>query len=606
MCGISGIITENDKQINKEYLIRINDKIKHRGPDAEGFYIYKNVAFGHRRLSIIDLSESGNQPMVYGDDLVITYNGEIYNYLELKSELLQLGYTFSNSTDTEVVLAAYDAWGVDCLQKFNGMWAFAILDKSKNKVFISRDRFGVKPLYYSENSGNFVFGSEIKQLLKEKDNLVNIEVLIEGMLTYIDNHTSKTYFDGVYSLLPGHFMMYDLKNNSFEIKRYYTLKPDQRVSEMTFNDGVEYLRDLLVSSINLRLRSDVKLGACLSGGLDSSTISAIANSMYIHSSGRKFTAIHARSIEMNTDESTYAKNVSEFLDLDLHIVSPSTKHFKTLVDELVYTQEEPFGSPSMFMGYLVFKKANKLGCKVMLNGQGGDEILLGYERYFASFLYNLSFSKFLKQLWMQQENSGLKFFDPFLYFFYFTSFRLRKAWLKKRSFLVNSLKDSFQFKELKRSIESFKSISNLQMHEISVVQLPHLLRYEDRNSMRHSIETRLPFLDYRLVEAGISFLPTYKIWNGWTKYILRKSIDGFLPKHIVWRKNKLGFNAPEKIWLTAHLDEMINEIKKSELLKKITDFNKLIKKYNNLSYKEQWLYYNIAVWERVYDVKYKH
>jgi asparagine synthase (glutamine-hydrolysing) len=584
-------------------LNRINSKIEHRGPDAEGYYVHNNVGLAHRRLSILDLSEAGNQPMVYSNNLVITYNGEVYNYVELREELVKLGYHFNTTTDTEVILAAYDAWGSKCLNKFNGMWSFAILDKRSNKVFMARDRFGVKPFYYSQNSGNFVFGSEIKQMLKDFHNEVNLNVLIEYMITFIDNHGPDTYFKGVHSLLPGHYMVYDLNTSKFCIERYYVLGVNSTIQQLSKPKAISYLKDLFSSAVKLRLRSDVKVGTCLSGGLDSSAVSAIANNSYKEASGRKFTAIHARSIDAETDESSFAKEVANNLGLELHVVTPSTTDFKSLIDEVVYTQEEPFGSPSMFMGYKVFEKAKELGCKVMLNGQGGDEVLLGYERYFSSFLYQIGLVQGMKQLWKQSKNSGLKLHDPFVYFFYFTSYRIRKSRLLRRSFLKDAIKRKFDFVEMKRSVESFKDIAKLQIHEISTVQLPHLLRYEDRNSMRHSIETRLPFLDYRMVEAGISFNPKLKIWNGWSKYILRLAIENLLPRNVVWRKNKLGFNAPERSWLTAHKVTMAEDVSKSELLKSITNFEDLQKRFLDLPYKEQWLYYNIAVWERIYNVK---
>lgn len=603
MCGISGIIESNKNFTDFSEIKRMNDLIIHRGPDAEGFYTYQNLALGHRRLSILDLTEVGNQPMTYDDNLIITYNGEIYNYIELRDELLSLGYKFKTKTDTEVILASYKEWGENCLQRFNGMWAFALLDKKSNTLLLSRDRFGVKPLYFSENAGNFKFGSEIKQLLNNDSNQVNLNVLIESMLTFIDNHTSNTYFKGIYSLLPGHSMVYDLKKNSYKINKYYELKINDRISKLSKNNAVDYLLNLFTSAVKLRLRSDVRVGSCLSGGLDSSAVSAISCFNYDSAFNQKFIGIHARSIDKETDESLFAKDVSKFLDLNLHIVTPSVEDFKLLIDEVVYTQEEPFGSPSMFMGYKVFEKAKELDCKVMLNGQGGDEVLLGYERYFSSYLYTLGFWKGLKELWKQSRNSRLKFYEPVLYLIYFTSFKVRKFNLQKRSFLRKDLKNSFDFCEIKRSIESFKNISSLQINEISNIQLPHLLRYEDRNSMRHSIETRLPFLDFRIVEAGISFLPHFKIRNGWTKYIFRLALKEVIPEHIVWRKNKLGFNAPERSWLSAHKDSMVEEIAKSELLKSITDFEKLVKHFPKLSYKDQWLYYNIAVWERIYKVK---
>jgi asparagine synthase (glutamine-hydrolysing) len=604
MCGISGIINKLGVEVDKFHLSKMNDKIIHRGPDSGGFYFEKNIGFGHRRLSIVDLSMLGHQPMCYLDKYVITYNGEIYNYLELKEELIGFGYTFKSATDTEVILAAYDYWGYSCLDKFNGMWSFAILDKPKNEVFCSRDRFGVKPFYYTDNDEYFAFGSEIKQLLPFQNCIrADRQILIEFLLTSIDNHNENTYFDGIFTLLPGHYMRISLSDFKTQTLQYYSLYDRVKPNNNVLIDDITSLQSILKSSVSLRLRSDVTVGTCLSGGLDSSAISAIASKEYVDKTGRKFTSIHARSSESETDESRYAIEVASFYGMDLHIVTPKTEDFVQLVDEVVYTQEEPFGSPSMFMGYHVFQKAKELGCKVMLNGQGGDEILLGYERYYTSYLYSLSFYKRIKELFLQANNSGLTLKDTFLYYFYFSSFKLRKMKLIRESLIKRELLEVHSFETLKKSVNSFKNIFELQKLEVSAIQLPHLLRYEDRNSMRHSIETRLPFLDYRMVEASISSKPEYKISGGWTKFILRKALEGILPNSVIWRKNKLGFNAPEKTWLSHHEKKMKEEISQSKLLKEITNIDKLLNTFSSLSLKNKWKYYNIAVWERVYKVQ---
>jgi asparagine synthase (glutamine-hydrolysing) len=604
MCGISGLIRKNNGTIQIGLLQQMNELIRHRGPDADGFYYWSNVGLAHRRLSILDLSEEGNQPMHFGDRYTIVYNGEIYNYLEIKEELISLGYAFKSATDTEVILAAFDCWGDGCLDRFNGMWSFAILDKSKNELFCSRDRFGVKPFYYTDNGEYFAFGSEIKQLLPLQNSIIaDRGVLIEYLLSNIDNHNERTYFEGIFALLPGHSIRVSLIDFKIQIQQYYSLYNRVRPVNNEFIDETASLKAILKSSVSLRLRSDVTVGTCLSGGLDSSAISSIASKEYVNKTGRKFTAIHARSSESKTDESGYAKEVSSYYDMDMHIVTPKTEDFVQLVDEVVYTQEEPFGSPSMFMGYHVFQKAKELGCKVMLNGQGGDEVLLGYERYYTSYLYSLSIYKRIKEFILQANNSGLSYKEAFLYFFYFSSFRIRKAKLIRETLIKRELLKVYSFDTLKKSVDSFKDIYELQKLEISTIQLPHLLRYEDRNSMRHSIETRLPFLDYRMVEAGISMKPEFKIRDGWTKYILRKALNGILPDSVIWRKNKMGFNAPEKTWLNHHEAKMKEEISQSMLLKEIVDIDKLLNIFSTLSLKNKWKYYNIAVWERVYKVQ---
>jgi asparagine synthase (glutamine-hydrolysing) len=602
MCGITGIINKLGVDVEKNQLKKMNNKIIHRGPDSEGFYINKNIGLGHRRLSIVDLSDLGHQPMEYLNKYVITYNGEVYNYLDIKEELISKGYSFKSSTDTEVILAAFDFWKEKCLEKFNGMWSFAILDIKENKVFFSRDRFGVKPLYYKETDDQFIFGSEIKQLLNEVENEVNLDTLIESMLTHIDNHTQDTYFKNIFSFPSSHYMWYDLSTNTKSFNKFYKLKIDKKVRELSEDVLIDKFKKIFTDSINIRMRSDVKVGTCLSGGLDSSSISVLAGKNYTLKNENKFNAITAKSIDHSNDESHFAHEVANLNNIELNIVTPSYENFLTNIDEVIYTQEEPFGSPSMFMGWNVFKKAKDIGCSVMLNGQGGDEILLGYERYFSSTLKLSKPFSFFKQLILQYKNSRLSFKETFLYFFYFNNNTFRINRLKRKSLLKNRFFKNKYFEIIKKSSQSFKNSDSLQLFEITTLQLPHLLRYEDRNSMRHSIETRLPFLDYRLVEFAVSLPTSLKIKNGWTKYILRKAIEDQLPSNIVWRKNKFGFEAPDKIWLNNYSIEMLNEIKASKLLNYLCDINNVVEKYNQLSLKDKWMYFNIARWEKVYNV----
>jgi asparagine synthase (glutamine-hydrolysing) len=602
MCGISGIINKTKQEVNIAKLEWMNNQIIHRGPDSFGFYTNNQVGFGHRRLSILDLSELGHQPMKYEDKYVITYNGEIYNYIEIRNELIKFGYEFKSESDTEVILAAYDYWKEDCLNKFNGMWAFAIYDINNNKIFISRDRFGVKPFYFRENEFCFIFGSEIKQLLNENgENILNEDVLLESMLTHIDNHNNETYFKDVYSFPAAHYMYYNLIDNKKNIKKYYELKVNQSLRKANPKELQNKFDNLLKSAIDIRLRSDVKVGTCLSGGLDSSSISVLASKEYKFDNN-KFIAVNAKSTDNLNDESEYAELVAKEADLDLNIVMPSYDDFVNTIDEVIFTQEEPFGSPSMFMGWHVFQKARSLGCTVMLNGQGGDEILLGYERYFASTIDFRNPILALKNLYDQYKNSRLTIKNTFLYSIYFKVAFLRKKRLAQKSLLKKEFIKQKYFSIIVESSKKFKNVDNLQIHEITTVQLPHLLRYEDRNSMRHAIETRLPFLDYRLVELSISLPVSLKIKNGWTKYILRKSVNKILPKKIVWRKNKFGFEAPDKIWLNKYNTHMLEEIKASSILERYCEMDTLIKTYSNLSLKDRWMYFNIARWEKVYKV----
>ena len=602
MCGVSGIVNKAGRPIELVEIKKINDLISHRGPDGEGFYFHSCLALGHRRLSIIDISPRGHQPMGYLGKYKITYNGEIYNYLEIRELLKNQGYTFFTESDTEVILAAYDYWGNDCLNYFNGMWAFCIHNSSKNELFIARDRFGVKPLYFCENSSIFKFGSEIKQLLNDEDtNKLNESTLLEYMLTKYDNHNSQTYFLNVQSLQPSNFMIYDLENHTWIINRYYTLKPDENVKNFSFQEMNDSFKNLFVDSIRLRLRSDVIVGTCLSGGLDSSAISSIASSIYRQKTNEKLISINAVSTDKHNDESEMAQIVSDYCDINLVKIKPTFDDFVTKIDELIYTHEEPFGSPSLFMGYYVYKKAKELNCKVMLNGQGADEILLGYERYFTSALKMNKPFLFVKDLFAQSANSKLSLFRILANFFYFRFSFVRINYLIKRSFLKKEYKSIKYFDVVKKSCDSFSDALKLQTIEIAELQLPHLLRYEDRNSMKHSIETRLPFLDYRLVEFCIAIPLKFKIFNGWSKYILRKNLFGILPKEIIWRKNKIGFEPPTS-WISIYSAEMYVEVINSNLLRHYCDMDKLKRNYSKLGDWDKWMYFIIARWEKVFKI----
>ena len=597
MCGISGIINKNNKSVEELLIHQMTDIIAHRGPDSSGSYLYKNIAFGHRRLSILDLSSSGHQPMKYLDDLVITYNGEIYNFIEIREELIQKGYIFDSNSDTEVILKAYHCWGKTCVNYFNGMWSFSILDIKQKIVFCSRDRFGVKPFYYIENNDLFSFGSEISQLLPFLPNrILNKKVALDYLISGIEECSNETFFKDIYLLKGGHNLVFDLQTNSYEIERYYNLK----LSDQKNTSVDDYIQELK-RSITLRLRSDVKVGTCLSGGIDSSTISSFASKLY-QNSNEKFMAIHAKSSEYKTDESEFAKIVSKIANINLNFVEPSYSDFKSNILSIIKIQQEPFGSLSIIMQYFVFKKAKELGCIVMLDGQGGDETLLGYERYYPAIVKSKKGIAKLKALLQSSKNSRLSLLDTIKYQYYFSNYKLRLKRLKfKNSFYKSEILNEYESEELRIISESYNDISILQKNEIESSQLPHLLKYEDRNSMANSIESRLPFLDYKLVELSLNTNNSLKIKDGWTKFILRKAAETILPKEIVWRKAKLGFNAPEKTWTKEFENEMIKEIEQSEILNNFIHFKKLY--FKNLDLRTKWRLYNFSAWEKEFKVK---
>jgi asparagine synthase (glutamine-hydrolysing) len=603
MCGITGIINKNNLPCDERLLHKVNDSIRHRGPDGDGFFVYKNLGFGHRRLSIIDLTDSGKQPMELNDRYYITYNGEVYNYIEIREELIRAGVMFKSATDTEVILKAYEFWGENCLQHFNGMWAFAIFDKQKETVFISRDRFGVKPLYYINTTEKFAFGSEIKQMLgfgmKAK---INKQMLSDYFCIGYSNYTRDTFFDGIFQLEPGCNLTLSLKDINPKITRYYELKVNKEINKLKEEQAIDFYISKLNDAINLRLRSDVVVGSCLSGGLDSSYISSYAGTLHNTKSKDCFKAITARSLQSDNDESPYAKMVADYANLDWYIVSPDTNDYLKVLDKVIEIQEEPFGGPSIIMQYYVFKMAKDNNCIVMLDGQGGDETLLGYERYYASYFNTLGIVQKVKFLFTASKNSKLKISKLFKYILYFNNYYIRRRFLlKKNLYLKKELASLFNNKLLRSIVDKSKNIYELQIFEIQSSQLRTLLMYEDKNSMAHSIETRLPFLDYRAVEVAISMNCDYKIHGGWTKYPLRKSgVDNkVLPTEIAWRKNKIGFEAPSKLWLSKK-EENVKLFQASPFLNTIIDFTK-IKVWDDATY---WKILNVYKWQILFNVEY--
>jgi asparagine synthase (glutamine-hydrolysing) len=599
MCGISGIIDKENKHVSSVDLEKMTDDIKHRGPDGFGYFYDNSIGLGHRRLAILDLSESGKQPMTRSERWTMVYNGEVYNYLEIREELVQHGFSFSSETDSEVILAAYAFWGEECVTKFNGMWAFAIYDKVEQTLFCSRDRFGVKPFYFTENESSFAFGSEIKQLLHFlKIRKVNTAVMINYLVLGLENYTDETFFEGVYELKPSHNLVYSLNTHEKKIYRYYSISIDNKLETLSLDESVNHWSSEFKRSVSYRLRSDVEVGTCLSGGLDSSAVASVAAEITAINKGPQFSAFTAQSLDSKRDETTYAKSVASHCNLKWHTVKPKTDDFFAEIDQIIHLQEEPFGSPSIVMQYFVMQLVHKAGLKVLLDGQGGDETLLGYERYYPAYFLLQSPIKFPGSILSASRHSKLSLFKLLQYYAYFTSAKLRIKRQKKRwEFIKKQYLQLVDENLVKHIAESYKDIKKLQITELSKTQLPHLLKYEDRNSMHFSIETRLPFLDFKLVEASLSINNDFKIHKGWTKYILREAIKSKLPSEIVWRKNKVGFEAPVNQWLT-NKEYFHSEIKNSVFLRNFMSFE-------NLHYLDDnaiWKLFNVARWAKLYNV----
>lgn len=607
MCGIAGVVN-NLTQVNVQSVVeQMISKIVHRGPDGHGVFTDGNLGLGHRRLAIIDLTEDGHQPMAYADgNLVITFNGEIYNYRELRSELSALGYQFRSHSDTEVILAAYQQWGQDCVSRFNGMWAFALYDKSAQLLFCSRDRFGIKPFYYVDNNNGFYFASEIRQLLPYLSRIsAHRDLLGDFLLTSICEHTNETFFHGVLKLPAGHNLVYRLQEQRFSIHQYYELNRIDSFHRMSVDESVEAFRAQFEDAIQLRLRADVPVGTCLSGGLDSSSVASLAGPIYQAASGKAFSAITAVSEQESNNEANFAKEVVDHSGLNWLTVKPSYEDFLSSLDAVVHAQEEPFGSTSLTMQYFVMQAARKNGIPVLLDGQGGDETLLGYPKYYGSYLATTlrdqGFGSFVQAFRSAGANNAKMSLPnamiflvgglvaPARYLVYLNRHRYlaaRPAYPKHLSDFARTSWDDFELQKL----------------EITRTNLPVLLRYEDKNSMAHSIETRLPFLDYRVVEMALSLPGNSKIRDGWSKWVLRQAMDKRMPHSITWRKNKFGFEAPEHIWMTKHRAEMKQTVLSSPMLTEMTKSSVLSASFDGLNMRTQWRLYSIALWEKAFEV----
>jgi asparagine synthase (glutamine-hydrolysing) len=600
MCGINGfVVLDARPKIDEIYINKIdsmNELLQHRGPDSSSKFINNKVVFGHTRLSIIDLSDAGSQPMTI-DGYTITYNGEIYNYIELREELISLGHIFTTSSDTEVLLKAYMEWGLECFHRLNGMWGLAIYDPVESKVILSRDRYGVKPLYYNKHNGIIQFSSEIRPLLSCLSQPTHDKEMMFNFLAFAhSDFCEKTFFSDIFQLKGGTNLVIDLLNGGSEIHQYYDLKNAVKAQDKNMSVTKKVFSD----AVDIRLRSDVLVGSCLSGGIDSSAIVSQASFLLPEDKKDIFISVHAISSDINRDESKYAESVALKSSVKLVTLKPSYKDFYTCLDEVVEAQEEPFSSTSIILQFLVMKKAKQEGIKVLLDGQGGDETWLGYSRYFASFLSIKNLKTSIKNINWISNNAKISRTKLILYSLYFKSIFFRKLgfFIKYRGLFKRKV---INFNLVNDLVTSYSSTIDLQVNEITKFQLPRLLRYEDKNSMWHSVETRLPFLDYRLVEHALREPINNKFLDGWSKWSIRKIIENLLDKSIAWRKSKFGFEAPEAQWIKEHRSEMIDSINDSKILtgylkNKIATSDKIEKKLF-------WRLYSVAKWESKFNVK---
>lgn len=601
MCGICGIVNKDGSSVDLNFLGKMNDLAYHRGPDYGDLYCNSNVGLGHRRLAIIDLDNRSSQPMTSIDEnYIIVFNGEIYNFIEIKNELISFGFKFKTESDTEVILYSYVFWGNKCVEKFNGMWSFVIYDKLQEILFCSRDRFGVKPFYFLNDNDNFYFSSEIKQILVDKKRIVNYNVLLNYLYLGCVDYGKETFFEGVKKLDPGHNLVYSLKSNTIKIIKYFDI-----VSNLNNNDDGRDLGLLLTDSIKLRLQADTKVATCLSGGLDSSTIATIASKLYRDKSGNNFSAITAISENIKYDESKYAKVVVESSRLEWLKTEPSYDDFVKSIDNVIFYQEEPFDGPSIFMQYFVMKKSRENHIPVLLDGQGGDEIFAGYQKYIVPILFDFyrqyGLVKALKELisLCKYHTFSFKLFFKYLIGTIFPSLRSialkRDAFFLKKDFLKFKLNLVYEFSDA-----ATNSLQDLLILELKKTNLPALLRYEDKNSMAWSVESRLPFLDYRVVINALKLDSIHRMQNGFMKFYLRNL--NVLDDKIRYRRSKLGFAAPSEDWLLSYDTAMYDKIKHSKILNEISNINMICTKYHEIDFNMKWRLFNIAKWEEIFNV----
>ncbi|MES2566835.1 MAG: asparagine synthase (glutamine-hydrolyzing) [Bacteroidota bacterium] len=627
MCGIAGIISKTKSESLKNSVFAMTRTIKHRGPDGEGFaffsdiksvavysdntpavniesksYLYNpstsiqsletnfNISFGHRRLSIIDLSEAGHQPMCdTTENYWITFNGEIFNYIEIREELKSKGHLFVTQCDTEVIIEAYKEWGVECLKKFNGMFAFALYDKHNNQVFCARDRVGVKPFYYFEGNEVFAFASEYKAFIKsgvvpfEINKMEQFDFVVNGNL----EQNVESLFKGIKELKPAHYVLYDLSSHKHKTVKYYSL-PETIAHEANDKEIIEKIEKKLLKAIDLRLRSDVEIGSCLSGGLDSSIIAGIANYLQPSKQMKLFTAVFPNEV---FDETNYAKQVANKVNANWQTVSPTADEFFRDIESLNYFQDLPVWSTSTYSQHRVMKLASENHIKVVLDGQGADELFGGYSHhYIALWKEDLGFNTIhnIKDA-RQTVPNAFKLFGKQL---------VKETFGLSMDYSNYFLEKNKQFG--KSTNEKLGSTLNQQLATDYYGRLKSYLKCEDRCSMAFGVESRVPFADdVELVNYVFSIEGKKKIQNGISKYLLREAAKSYIPQQIYSRRDKIGFETPVQKWLEPKRELIMENIQQLDFVDTKflqNNFDTLIRQKPSFVLR----LYSLAVWKTVF------
>jgi len=601
MCAIAGLYQASGRPVDAEVLARMVQIQAHRGPDGEGYVLIDptgkgkpvelrgpltpspgtprsrySIGFGHRRLAILDLSPLGHQPMrTHDGGCWVVYNGEIYNYVELRAELQAKGHRFRSSSDTEVLLAAYKEWGEACLGRFNGMFAFALWDADRRRLFCARDRFGVKPFYYCWDGDRFAFASEIKGLLPvmgrpSPSHRAVFDYLEGACLDYSDG----TFFEGVAQLPPAHYL--SVEGAAPTLTRYWELPSGGQEDGLSPQSAAERFHALFRDAVRIRLRSDVPIGTCLSGGLDSSSIVCVANGLMFGDRaevsreviGERQKTFSSCFEDPAYDERRFIQPVLARTGAEAHYTFPDVKELAASVEHLIRQQDEPFGSTSIFAQWNVMRLAAQRGVKVLLDGQGADESLGGYQGFFGAYFADLT----ARRDWLRLAQELLAYrrlhgpIQKYVYANLARAFLPRRLVGLARSRMTGStdwIAADFrrQWGPIPPGPPSQESnFLRMQQQLLTGNGLRALLHYEDRNSMAFGIETRLPFLDYRLVEYLYGLDVRHKIRRGWTKAVLRDAMAGILPEPVRMRVDKMGFVTPEDVWFRTSLRELAREV----------------------------------------------
>jgi asparagine synthase (glutamine-hydrolysing) len=580
MCGIAGIAKLDGKTVDTAAFMKALTIMRHRGPDDEGSVLLEtssgkyeerggpdtpkdlhladlrsptkmktNLVFGNRRLSIIDLSARGHQPISNEDRTVwVVFNGEVYNYRELRDELVKAGHTFAGDSDTETVVHGYEEWGTTALlSKMVGMWGFALWDQKRKLIVLARDRFGMKPLYYHYDRAQLVFASEIKAIRALIKSEINQNRIAEFLWSK-PYKASETFYERINQVMASHFLELDFSTKKPKVQSYWELSNiDTSYRTMDPEEATKNFYDLFEKSIRFHMRSDVPVGTCLSGGLDSSSIVCTAQKLLdkseLQEKGlegvKKLRTFSSAPQEQRISELSYIEETVRHSGVEPFYVTPTFEEFFNDFGKVVSIHDEPFLGPSVYMGYRVIKLAKENGIKVLLDGQGGDECLAGYQKYLLDYLFDLVRAhRYFKAV--REFISTTDLTRP-----YFTKYLRRRFGISKNAF------EKVIKKEMPLDAPAEYRVNNLAEHlryDLLAGSIIEILKYEDTNSMVFSIESRVPFLFHPMIEYLFSLPMSVKIRNGWTKYLLREAMKGTLPEKVRLRRSKLGFPAPDEEW----------------------------------------------------------